>query len=288
MTTLCLLLAAVLAAPPTHADVAYGDHERQRLDLYLVPDAAEPTPLLIYIHGGGFTHGDKGKLADHLVRAMHAEGISVAAINYRFVTTDPLPAAMLDGARAVQFLRAHAEKYNLDTQHFAATGGSAGAGISLWLAMHDDLADPESDDPIARQSTRLSCVVANQAQVSYDPRFWKEIGLERALQHRSFPQMYGHDVEDESVLALYEASSPIHFLTADDPPMRLDYAARDVIADDTPMSALIHHPRQGLTLREACEPLGVTCEVNYPGGGKPKETAVAFVVRHLKPDATER
>jgi acetyl esterase/lipase len=59
---------------------------------------------------------------------------------------------MHDGARAVQYLRSRAKEWNLDPARVAATGGSAGAGISLWLAFHADLADPKSKDPVARQS----------------------------------------------------------------------------------------------------------------------------------------
>jgi acetyl esterase/lipase len=64
---------------------------------------------------------------------------------------------MLDGGRAVQFARSKAKEWNIDKARIAATGGSAGAGISLWLAFRDDLADPKSDDPVARESTRLTC-----------------------------------------------------------------------------------------------------------------------------------
>lgn len=283
MTSFVLLLSVVVAATePTVGDLAYGEHERQKMDLYLVPDATEPTPVLLFIHGGGFVKGSKAQVSPRLIEAMHAAGISVAAINYRFITTDPLPTAMHDAARAVQFLRCHATEYNLDPAHFGASGGSAGAGISLWLAMHDDLADPASDDPVARESTRLSCAAVSAAQVSYDPRFWVKLGLERGLAHSSFALMFGKDVDEQTAQARAEASAPIEFLSADDPPMRLDYGVPNELADDTPLSAVVHHPRQGLALREACEPMGVTCVVYYPGGDRPTESAFAFVVRYLK------
>ena len=55
-----------------------------------------------------------------------------------------------------------------------STGGSAGAGISLWLAFHDDLADPQSPDPIARESTRLTCAGVMGPQTTLDPQQMKE------------------------------------------------------------------------------------------------------------------
>ena len=58
---------------------------------------------------------------------------------------------MLDGARAIQFLRHHADKYHLNKNRFACFGGSAGGCMSMWLAFHDDLADPKNPDPVLRK-----------------------------------------------------------------------------------------------------------------------------------------
>lgn len=269
---------------PTHADVAYGDHERNIVDLYLV-EADAPTPLVIYIHGGGFTKGSKGQVSSSLIKAMHEAGISVGSISYRYATTQPLPGPMLDGARAVQFLRANAETYNLDKTRFALTGGSAGAGISLWIAMHDDMADPDSDDPIARESTRVSCATVSGGQVSYDPRFWIKLGLGKGLNHSAFPTILGYEDgtswDEPGLVANAEASAPINFLSKDDPPMRLNYGVRLEVTDDTSIGDLVHHPLHGVTLQQAAEPLGVICEVYYPpnrGDDSPHD----FLIHHLK------
>ena len=94
-------------------------------------------------------------------RAFLDKGISVAAINYRYTQNGvedkvepPVKAPLGDAARALQFVRSKAAEWNLDKQRIGATGGSAGACTSLWLAFHDDMADPKSDDPVARESTR--------------------------------------------------------------------------------------------------------------------------------------
>ena len=82
---------------------------------------------------------------------------------------------MHDSARALQFLRLNAERYRVDPRRVAAYGGSAGSGISQWLAYHDDLADPDNPDPVLRQSTRLVAVAPYNAQSSYDPRFVRQL-----------------------------------------------------------------------------------------------------------------
>jgi hypothetical protein len=159
-------------------DVRYGPYERNVLDLWLV-ESDKPTPLVLFIHGGGFRQGDKSSLNKSDLKAYLEAGFSVAAINYRPTDTAPAPAAYLDGGRALQFLRHNAKKWNIDPELVASTGSSAGAGISMWLAFHDDLANTDSGDPVARQSTRLTCIAVTNGQSSYDPRFAEKIGIPR-------------------------------------------------------------------------------------------------------------
>ena len=271
-------------AQPTHADVKYGDHERHVIDLYLA-ESNQPTPLVIYIHGGGFVGGDKRGVSGNLVQAMHEAGISVAAIHYRFITTDPFPAPFIDAARAVQFLRHHALKYNLDAERFAATGGSAGAGISLWLATRDDMAEPNSDDPVSRRSTRIRCASVSGAQVSYDPRFWKSIGLGRGLQHPSFSRMYGVAAsvpfDDPRKIEIAEACAPIEHVSKDDPPVYFQYGVPDELSDATSLGSVVHHPRHGQRFKEKMDGLGIECHVVYPGGPQATLSSVAFLIEHL-------
>jgi acetyl esterase/lipase/lysophospholipase L1-like esterase len=152
---------------PTHANVAYGQHERTKLDFWQA-EGAGPCPLLVYIHGGGWMKGDKKAMGNAEVYLK--KGISVAAINYRLVLGDPLPAPVLNAARAVQFLRSKAATWNVDKNKAVLAGGSAGACSSLWIACHDDLANPDSEDPIERASTCVQGAGVVSAQTSMDPK----------------------------------------------------------------------------------------------------------------------
>ncbi len=269
---------------PTHVDIKYGEHDRHAIDLYLV-ESKEPTPLVVYIHGGGFVAGNKRGVSSKLIQAMHKGGVSVAAIHYRFIREHQFPVPFTDSARAIQFLRSHAKKYNLDADRFAATGGSAGAGISLWLATRDDMADPKSDDPISRESTRISCASVGGAQVSYDPRFWRKIGLGKGLQHPSFPLMFGvpsdDPFEDPKKIAIAEACAPIEHVSKDDPPIYFLYGVPDKLDEKTSLGALVHHPRHGQLFKKKAERLGVACHVVYPGGSKAEMSSEAFLLKHL-------
>ena len=77
------------------------------------------------------------------------------SVDYRLTPKHPFPAQVEDAARAVQFVRSKAKEWNLDPGRIVAMGGSAGAQLSAWVALHDDLARPDSPDPIERHSTRL-------------------------------------------------------------------------------------------------------------------------------------
>jgi acetyl esterase len=251
---------------PDLENVRYGPHERNVLDLWKAPSDA-PTPLVIFIHGGGFRNGDKSSLAPELLNGCLKSGISVASINYRLSHQATFPAPMLDGARAVQFLRSRAAEWNLDPKRFAATGGSAGAGISLWIGFHDDLADPGSDDPIARQSTRLACMAVVGAQSTYDPRVIKTLIGGRAHEHPALRPFYGlkdDELDSERAHALYERASPITYATADDPPVFLYYSEpRGDLSPDAAPGQGIHHPKFGEFLKRTLDPLGVECILRH-------------------------
>ena len=72
-------------------------------------------------------------------------------------------------------MRQNAIEWNFDPTRLAATGCSAGAGLSLWFGFHNDLADPDNEDPVLRQSTRLTCMAVFNGQTSYDPRFIRDL-----------------------------------------------------------------------------------------------------------------
>ena len=113
--------------PADHENVKYGPHERNVFDLWLA-SSDKPTPLIVYIHGGGFSGGDKRSVGAGSIESYRRMGWSVAAVNYRYTSAAPAPAAYLDCGRAIQLLRYRAKEWNLDKARITSTGGSAGAG----------------------------------------------------------------------------------------------------------------------------------------------------------------
>jgi acetyl esterase len=250
---------------PTHENVKYGPYERNGMDVWLAKSDT-PTPVLVSIHGGGFAKGDKSVSPDLLRRCLDS-GISVVAITYRFSNQAIAPAQFHDSARAIQFIRHKAKEWNLDPKRVAATGSSAGAGLSLWLGFHDDLADLKSEDPVLRQSTRLTCMSVFNGQTSYDPRFIRDLlpGTD-TYKHPRLAQLFAVDLNKLEELPkekykLFELVSPINHLTKDDPPAQLLYASNF----DAPIKNQgigIHHPKFGQVLKERTDKLGIECQIH--------------------------
>ena len=262
---------------PTHADVAYGDHQKQAFDIWLAKSAdGEPTPLVIYIHGGGFRGGDKNSASGHPIGDYLEQGISFASMNYRLSDVGPYPIMMHDAARGLQFIRSKAMEWNIDADRIACYGGSAGAGISLWLGFHDDLADPNSDDPIAWQSTRIVAAGTTGGQSTYDMRTYQDWFDEPNLKpHPALDSFYaiqeGETWQSERVVKLMEDASPINHLTGDDVPVFMVYGQGDIPVDEnTEPGVWVHHARLGLKLNEAMEEHGLECHVTWRNNSSEK------------------
>ena len=283
----------------THADLVYGPRPRNRLDLWLAGTDAEsdaPTPLLICIHGGGFMGGDKSKYhRNPVVPAMLERGISVAAINYTLTDggANPYPIPMHDGARAVQYLRHHAAEHRLDPERFGALGSSAGGCMLLWLGFHDDLADPDAADPVARESTRLHVLAPGGGQSCLHlPTLREWFGVRSLREHPGGRPLFGLPPRGELTWtpaqeALALDASPITHLSEDDPPVYASYgSANKRVTPDTPPNEWVHHPVMGIRLQQAMRELGLECHVKYPGGPPVAEhgSLTEFLVRKLKPE----
>ena len=279
---------------PTYQDVAYGTHQRDVLDFYAA-DSDAPAPLYVFIHGGGFMGGDKTGLPPALLAGCLEAEISVAAINYPLSDTDPYPAAMAHSRRAVQFLRSKADEWGLDAARVAAGGGSAGAGISMWIAFRPDAADPDSTDPVARMSTRLSCVAAWQGQSSYDPNFIRTIISGPAYAHPALQQLFRvtpEEFETPRAKRIFEDASALPHLSEDAPPVLLWYGTPNLPMTPEPdQNQGIHHPKFGVVLKEKMDALEVECVVrmreDLPGLSQDEASerfhgeAVGFVKRHF-------
>jgi len=263
----------------TVSDVSYGEHERHVLDFYKA-ESSSPTPLVLYIHGGGFTRGSKDTVNQETLKQLLKAGISVAAINYRLAGQVPLPAAHQDAQRAIQTLRSNAKEWNFDKTQVGAFGASSGAQLCMWLAYQDDQADSTNSDPIARESTRLAYVAPLNGQITNDFDWWLANLPSYDELHRDKAEIFGTN-DKEKIAPIAEKISVINLVSADDPPTYMNYgmAPGDPIPEgDRATAWKVHHVIFGVTLKEKLDALGVEVHLNYPNADSKYKSEAAFFI----------
>lgn len=290
--------ASEVAIPnPTHYDIAYGTHPKQVLHFWKA-ESDKPTPVLFFIHGGGWQGGGRLSGLSAMLPTMLKEGISVASVEYRFIAeatadgvTPPVKGPLSDAARALQLVRSKATEWNIDKQRIAASGGSAGACSSLWLAFHPDLADPQSNDPVARESTRLLCAAVTGAQTTLDPKQMKDWTPNSSYGGHAFgfkgdpatklSQFNEFLSKRETILPWIAEYSPYALVTADDPPVYLFYSTPPALGQE--QKDPTHTSNFGIKLQEHCKASGVSCELYYPDAPDAKHATVQnYLLEKLK------
>jgi arylformamidase len=261
---------------PTHADVSYGPHKMNVLDFWKAQGEG-PRPLLVYIHGGGWIGGDK-KQANSRFQPFLDKGISYAAVNYRLTGEASLPVPVHDAARAIQFIRSKADEWNIDKNRIALTGGSAGACTSMWILLHDDLADPKAEDPVLRESTRVTAAAVGGGQTSIDPKVIEPWLGANVLQHRMINMAVGEATIEgalknyEKHRDLYVEFSPYNHLSKDDPPLFMSYGS-DMTLPSKNAGHGIHHPVYGVKMKEKADKVEHECHLLIRGVSESKKYA---------------
>lgn len=213
-------------------DRPYGDHPRQRFDVYAPVPRRTAAPLALFFHGGGWDSGDKS-LYPWLGRALAARGFVTAVPNYRLVPEVRFPDFVDDGAAALAALRREARLYGGDPERVVLVGHSAGAHTAVLLAL-----DPRWTESagVPRRAIRGAAGLAGP----YD----------------FFPFDVPASVEAFGRWPEPEETQPISFASADDPPLWLATGDRD----DTV------RPRNSYALAERLRAAGGRAEVKtYPG-----------------------
>lgn len=291
---------AAVSTKTMHRDVNYGSDVRQKLDVYLPATSSGPRPAVLMFHGGSFTGGDKSAYRP-LAEQFAASGVVAVSANYRFATgksvganveasTDKgVLASLVDGARALQFIRCHAHELKIDPKRIVLVGNSAGASIALWVGLQQDLADPKATDAVARHSTRVLGIAGTYPQSSLDAAFWEShtfaqyawVKLERyAAQLEMLYDLKKFDrtrfFSDHRIVDYRRRVDFVNFITHDDPELWLESVDK---------SGGVHSPLHVVQLRNFAESVGVkgvfsapnAPELNMPAG----EDMFSFVMRKL-------
>jgi hypothetical protein len=157
----------------------------------------------------------------------------------------------------------------------------------MWLAFHDEMAEPSSSDPVERESSRLTCVATNGGQTTMDFDWWKRWIPGYDKPHRERTEYFG-EVTDEELRKVVKDISALSLITSDDPPIFMSYGMKpDAPVPDDPSRAQgwkVHHVTFGVKLKEKMDELGVEADLKYPGDRTTYRSSADFFITKLKPD----
>lgn len=290
-----------------YGDLSCGPFPENLFDILIPNNAATPMPIVIYIHGGGFIGGSRttsfnGQQADQAEDYLNAN-MAYATIDYRFLDAlgEGVRTSLQDSQVCLQYIRFHAATFGVDPDRVVLTGGSAGAGTSLWMGTTDDQADPGSGHPILSMSTRARGVIIDATQATYDVLDWGSVVfapeyegiLQAALDGGQFDavltQFYGlpgnvdpvdHMLHDPDALAYREAVDMLEWMDVGDAPVW----ARTQGDDEPPLTQGIvnHHPFHVRAIIESGVAAGVEVIADVPALGlSPAESRLQFAQRVL-------
>lgn len=142
-------------------DVVYGTGGGRDLSMHIVlpkEKAAAPVPVYVWVHGGGWQGGKKdGGLGQTI--PLVGKGFVGATIEYRLTGEAPFPAQIEDCKCAIRYLRAHADKYNIDPDRIAVGGSSAGGHLAALLGTSGGVKELEGSGGWPDQSSTVQAVV---------------------------------------------------------------------------------------------------------------------------------
>jgi len=215
--------ARMPAGTAVHRNLEYGDHERQKLDIFVPANSNSTPPLVVWIHGGGWQGGSKD--GGNPAQVLLGKGYAVASINYRLSQHAPFPAQIHDCKAAIRYLRAHAKQYGYDTTKVGTWGASAGGHLVALLATTGGVKDLEGDGGHKNHSSRIDAAVDWFGPSDFFN--WQEIGkpVRSDLANNAIHKLFGGSIDAKKDLA--KKASPINHITVDTAPLLLVHGDKD-------------------------------------------------------------
>lgn len=209
-------------------DVAYLPEGRtEKLDLYLPAEGAagEKRPGVVIIHGGGWTGGDKGaRREQNIGNTLAAHGYVCASINYVLADKKDanfmlrleqvFPQHLHDCRHAVRWLRANAERLQLDTEHIGVIGGSAGGHLAAMVGVAGNAELSGEQGPLAKFSPQVQAVV---------PMYGAHDLVYRAQEQEIWEEA------SNKLKELVRQGSPVTHIDKLDPPMLILHGTKDAL-----------------------------------------------------------
>jgi acetyl esterase/lipase len=291
-----LLALSAFAAPawgqtPTFRDVPYAtEHSRQVLDVWVPAAPAGPKPVVVWIHGGGWTGGDKATATNgNKVSELLNRGFVVASINYRYSQDAIFPAQIHDCKGAIRFLRSRAGQFQIDTRRIGVWGSSAGGHLVALLGTSAGVADAEGTvGGNLNQSSRVNAVADFFGPADFlNVEGWHTQCVPETAEARLLGACLG-DIQENidnpsppwpEKVALARLAGPVTHVSTDDPAFHIAHGTEDTVVP----------PEHSELLHAALQAAGVPSELRLvPGAGHglpgtENTAAIEFFDRVLDP-----
>lgn len=274
-------------------NIDYGKKERNKLDL-LIPNSKNKTPLVIYLHGGGYRGGKKENSYKRknleLISKILNQNIAYATINYSFLNNnDGLLSSLQDSKKALQFLKFNSKKYNIDKEKIIIWGVSSGANSALWLGLSDDMAEIGSNDLVSAESTIVQGIISISGAHSFNSDNWKRmIKMDDKifdLMIKGFLKYPGVDVEKWLInykdKKYQENIDYYNFMDPSDPPI---FVANYGTLKPKNIFQFNHHPLHAKYLKQRADSLNIKNVVHAPAIGivdKSNKGILEFIIDNL-------
>lgn len=210
------------------ANVAYGAHPRQVLDVWRTPRTAQGAPVIVYFHGGAWTFGDKREQGRPMLHEFVERGWVVVTSNYRLSPDHRWPAHAVDAKRVLGFVKKNIAHYGGDPARVVLAGGSAGGHLAalLTLSAREEWLSPDQSD-VEDWSVRGCIALYSVLEMTGDDQHWngRGHGLRVLLEGRVVQLPFSEHVP------VYEQMSPYHRIHLDSPPFLVVQGGNDTLVD---------------------------------------------------------
>lgn len=287
-------LAAVVFAgaaepgPREISDVTFLAPDRaEKLDLYLPapPAAGKLSPVVVWIHGGGWTGGTKTEARGKAIcRTLASAGYVAASIDYK-LGPGSWPLDLLDCKNAVRFLRAHAAEYRLDPDRIAVAGGSAGGHLALMVGLTAQKKLFEPEMPYPGVSSAVRCVIDMYGPANLRTRPEDKTPM-RTLMTGPSRAAFGAASDNADV---WRVASPVHHVTQDSPPVLILHGRTDSTVEYQQSDEMAAALKAGGVVHEYLLLDGVGHSFDWESWSKKplpqdvRSAALAFLESHLAP-----
>ena len=209
------------SAVEVRLDQPYADNAnpKQMVDVYLPRkrNTDKPLPVVAYIHGGGWIHGDRLGYAAAAIQLARTGDYVAVSVGYRLTNEAHWPEQIYDCKAAIRWIRGHAKELNIDPDHIGVTGSSAGGHLSSLIGTSGDVKELEGKlGSSTTNSSRVQCVVNFCGPEDFTKAMMFDAEGKAIIRDEAVSGLLGGTSEDKRAEAI--AASPITYVSSDDPP----------------------------------------------------------------------